>query len=216
MANQYKSSAVLKNSRARPDSQYEAEEATFTVSLPAGYNAASASGDTYAFCILGENVTINRYNIRFPVLDTNATAAFAGKLGIVAYAGAGASQTWTGTNDAALLASGTVVQTNTTGAKDLSSLDGDVATGGGFNTKPFPVQTSQQIVVFNVTANASTNGASATATNDITLTIAYQYAYPDTFVSGVTGVSSSNLLGTKSTSQAVVYLYGPGASPNAP
>lgn len=213
MANQYKSSAFLKNSRARPDSQYEAEEATFSITLPK--NTVLANGDTLAFGILGENVAVTQFSLDMPAIDTNAAATLAGRFGTVTYAGAGASQTWTGSQDAVFIAAATVLQNNTTGAKNFARVDGEATANDSFAVTPYVVQTDQRILVLNISAGAATNNLT-TAAQTVNLLVKYQYAYPDTYVNGVTGVSSSNLLGTKTTDQAVVYLYGPGATPNAP
>lgn len=204
MANQYKSSAVLKNSRARPDSQYEAEEATFSVTLPTG--TVLANGDTIAFGILGENVNVLQFTLDMPAIDTNGTATLAGKLGTVTYAGAGNTQTWTGSQDAIFLAAATALQVNTTGAKNFARLDGEATAADSFAVTPYVTQTDERIIVLNISAGAATNNL-ANGPQTINLSVKYQYAYPDQFVSGVTGVSSSNLLGNKVTSQAVVYTY---------
>lgn len=213
MANVYKSSAVLKNSRARPDSQYEAEEATFSISIPK--NTVLGIGDTLAFGILGENLDVQQFSLDMPAIDTNAAATLAGRLGTVTYAGAGATQTWTGSQDAVFIAAATVLQTNTTGAKTFARLDGEGTAIDSFAVTPYVAQTDQRILVLNISAVAATNNLTV-AGQTVTLYVKFQYAYPDTYVNGVTGVSSSNLLGTKSTDNAVVYLYGPGATPNAP
>jgi len=190
MATTYKTNVYLENANYRPDSQNESEELTATIQFPDGVQPAS--GDIIKLCKIGENVEITEFELVMDQFDSNGTAALAGKLGITA-------------SDACLLASGTVLQTNTTGAKTLAAVGGDVATSGGFAVKPFPVQTSVQDVLLTFTASAGT--AFTTGNRKITVRVKYQYAYPDQFVSGVTGVSASNLLGTKSTSQAVVYTY---------
>lgn len=204
MANVYKSSAVLKNSRARPDSQYEAEEATFSITLPQG--TVLGVGDTLAFGILGENLNVQQFSLDFPAIDTNATATLAGRFGIVQYAGAGNAQTWTGSNDAVFIAAATVLQTNTSGAKNFARLDGENTAADSFAVTPYPVQTSQQILVVTISAAAATNNL-ANGAQTVNLSVKYQYAYPDTYVSGVTGVSPTNLKGTPVSSQAVVYQY---------
>jgi hypothetical protein len=204
MANQYKSSAVLKNSRARPDSQYEAEEATFSITLPSG--TALAIGDTLAFGILGENVAVTQFSLEMPAIDTNATATLAGRLGTVTYAGAGNTQTWTGSQDAVFIAAATVLQTNTTGLKNFARLDGEGTAIDSFAVTPYIVQTDQRIIVLTVSAVAATNNL-LNGAQTVNLLVKYQYAYPDTFVTGVTGVTPANLLGTKATSPAVIYTY---------
>jgi hypothetical protein len=204
MANVYKSSAVLKNSRARPDSQYEAEEATFSITLPQG--TVLGIGDTLVFGILGENLTAQQFSLDAPAIDTNATATLAGRFGIVQYAGPGNAQTYTGSNDAVFIAAATVLQNNTTGAKNFARLDGETSAGDTFAVTPYPVQTTQQLLVLNISAVAATNNL-ANGPQTVNLSIKYQYAYPDTFVSGVTGVTSTNLKGNPVSSQAVVYQY---------
>lgn len=213
MANQYKSKQVLDNVRFRPDSANEAEEIAMSIYLPAG--TVLGIGDTLAFGILGENVDVQQFSLDMPVIDTNGTAALAGRFGTVTYAGAGNAQTWTGSQDAVFIAAATVLQTNTTGAKTFARLDGEGTAIDSFAVTPYVVQTDQRVLVVNISAIASTNNLATTA-QTVTLYAKYQYAYPNTFVTGVTGVSPSNLLGTKTVSQAVTYQYGPLASPNAP
>lgn len=99
MANTYKSAVYLKNGRVRPDGENDAEEITCTVSIPDG--VALASGDKLYFCKIGENVIVNQFELIMDAFDSNATADLDGKLGITA-------------SDACLLASATVLQTNTT------------------------------------------------------------------------------------------------------
>jgi len=201
MANQYKSSSFTKNSRLRPVDQYAPEQATMSVYLPKG--TVLGIGDTLAFGIVGENVNILDYNLDMPAIDTNGTATLAGRFGTVTYAGAGASQTWTGSQDAIFIAAATVLQTNTTGSKNFAGQDGD---NSKFAVTPYVVQTDQRILVVTLSAVAATNNLT-TAGQTVSLSVSYQYAYPDTYVSGVTGVSSSALLGTAVTDQAVVYTY---------
>jgi hypothetical protein len=204
MANVYKSSSVLKNSRARPDSQYEPEEATFSITLPKG--TVLGVGDTLAFGILGENLIVTQFSLDMPAIDTNAAATLAGRLGTVDYAGAGNTQTWTGSQDAVFIAAATVLQTNTTGSKNFARLDGEGTAIDSFAVTPYVPRAAQAIVVATISAAAATNNL-ANGAQTINLSVKYQYAYPDQYVSGVTGVSSTNLLGTKTTDQAVVYQY---------
>lgn len=201
MANQYKSSSFIKNSRLRPVDQYAPEQATMTIYLPTG--TVLGVGDTLAFGILGENVNVLDYALDLGKIDSNATATLAGRLGTVTYAGAGQTQTWTGSQDAVLIAAATVLQTNTTGAKNFAGQDGD---NSKFAVTPYVVQTDQRILVLNISAAAATNYL-ATAGTSVSLTVSYQYGYPDTYVTGVTGVSSSALLGTPVTEAAAVYTY---------
>lgn len=185
----FKASTYNSSGTLRPIDQYGAAEAVMTISIPDG--TALANGDILDFGHLGENVVITHYELDFDKFDSNGTAALKAKLGITA-------------SDACLLAS-TIVQTNTTGAKNLSGSGGSQATSGDFAVNPFPVQTTVQSILATITQNAGTNYT--TGTRKVTLRIKYQYAYADQFVSGVTGVSSTNLAGTKVTSDAVVYTY---------
>jgi len=220
-----KSSAVLKNSRARPDSQYEAEEATFSIVLPVGYSPAS--GDVFVFGILGENVQLQQISYDFPAyLDTSASPTLAMKSGYVTYAGAGNTQAYTGISagpfsgsEISIVNTAVVVNGANGTNKNIARLDGENTALDSFTT-PYQAQASQQLLVASFTAGAATAGTvgsgSLTFGATINCSAKFQYAYPDSFVSGVTGVSPSNLLGTKASSQAVTYQYGPGASPNAP
>lgn len=204
MANIYKSSAVLKNSRARPDSQYEAEEATFSITLPQG--TVLGIGDSLAFGILGENLNVQQFSLDLPAIDTNATATLAGRLGTVTYAGPGNAQVYTGATDAIFIPAATVLQTNTTGAKNFGRLDGETTAADSFAVTPYVIQPTQQLIVLNVSAVAATNNL-VNGPQTINLYVKFQYGYPDQWVSGVTGVSPANLLGNAVVSQAVTYQY---------
>jgi hypothetical protein len=185
----FKASAFNKNAPLRPEDQYGEYGATMTISIPAG--TALANNDILDFGKIGENVVVTHYELDFDKFDSNATAALKAKLGITA-------------SDACLLAS-TIVQTNTTGAKNLSGSGGSQATSGDFAVNPFPTQTTVQSLLATITQNAGTNYT--TGTRNVTLRVKYQYAYADQFVSGVTSVSSTNLAGTKVLSDAVTYDY---------
>lgn len=220
MANVYNSSSVLRNSRFRPDNQYEAEEASFSVYLP--QNAVLGIGDVLAFGVLGESVDLMQFSLDMPAIDINATATLAGRLGYVTYAGPGATQAYTGAaagpftgSDAGLIAAATVLQVNTTGSKNFARVDGEATAADSFAVTPYVAQTTQNLLILTISAVAATNNLT-NGPQTVTLYAKAQYAYPDQFVSGVTGAGPSNLLGTKQNSQAVVYQYGPGASPNAP
>lgn len=189
MANTYKSNVYLENANYRPAGQNEAEELTVTVLIPAG--TALANGDIIKFAKIGDGVEITSYELVMDQFDSNATAALKGKLGITG-------------SDACLLAS-SIIQTNTTGAKTTAGVSGDVASSGGFAVNPFPVPTSASDVLLTITQNAGTNYT--TGDRKVTFRFKYQYAYPNQYVTGVTGVSSSNLLGTKVTGTAVTYTY---------
>jgi len=186
----YVSKQFNDNANYRPAGQNAAEELTVTVTIPAG--TALASGDVIKFCKIGDSVEITEFELNLDQFDSNGTAAMTGKLGITA-------------STASLLAASTALQTNTTGAKTVAAVGGDKASSGGFAINPFPVQTSAQTVL--LTLDGSPGTAYTTGDRKVTLRIKYQYAYPDNWVDGVTGVSSSNLLGTKTTEKAVVYTY---------
>lgn len=219
MANIYKASTVLRNVRFRPDSANEPQEVTSTVTLPAG--TVLGVGDILAFAILGENVQLTQFTLDNPGIDTNATSTFQASFGGVNYAGAGQTQTWTGTGigASALLAAALAPWRSSGtqgGATTIARLDGENTAADSFATTPYVVQPAQQILFLTVTAAAATNGLSATVPTNLTAMFKYQYAYADQFVSGVTGVSPANLLGTKVVSPAVTYQYGFISNPNAP
>lgn len=185
----YKSSSYTKNAVYRPSSQTQPEEATFSITIPAG--TALASGDVLKFGRLGENVRINTFQLEMDQFDSNGTAALAGKLGITS-------------SDACLIAAATVLQTNTTGKKNFARLDGEATANDSFAVTPFPVQTTVQDLILTLSANAGT--AYTTGDRTVTLKIKYQYAYPDTYV---VGVSATNypFSGSKSTAVAATYDY---------
>ena len=185
----YKSPAYRKNAVYRPTSQVDPEEATFTISFPAGTNPVN--GDVLKFCRLGENVRICQFQLELDQFDSNATAALAGKLGITG-------------SDASLIAAATVLQTNTSGAKNFARVDGEATANDSFAVTPFPVSTSVTDVLLTISANAGT--AFTTGIRNITLKIKYQYAYPDTYV---TGVSATNypFSGSKNTELSATYDY---------
>lgn len=215
MANQYKSKNVLDNVRFRPDSANEAEEASMSIYLPKG--TVLGVNDSLVFGILGENVDVQQFSLDVPLIDNHASAAtLAGKFGTVTYAGAGNSQTWTGSQDAIFIAAATKFNGAGAGAAaTFARLDGEATANDSFAVTPYVVQTDQRLLVVTISAAAALNNL-ANGPQTITLYVKYQYAYPNQYVTGVTGVSPSNLLGTKTTDQAVTYQYGPLATPNAP
>jgi len=204
MATQYKASTFIKNERLRPVDQLSPSEATLSLTLPAG--TVLGVGDTLAFGILGENVDVTQFSLDMPAIDTNAAATLAGRFGMVTYAGAGNAQTWTGAQDAVFIAAATVLQTNTTGAKTFARLDGEATAGDSFAVTPYVAQATQQVLVVTISAAAATNNL-VNGPQTINLFVKYQYAYPDQYVTGVTGVTPSNLLGNKVLSPAAVYTY---------
>lgn len=185
------SSTYLKNAVYRPTSQTEAEQVTVTVTVPAGVTVGV--GDILKFCRLGDSVRVNQFQLVPDVFDSNATAACAGKLGITA-------------SDACLLATGTVVNTNAGVAKVFAKFDGEATAIDSFAVTPFPVQTSIQELIFTFTAAATT---AVLTDRKMTLTFDFQYAYPDTYISGLTGITNAapSGLGTYATSNALNYTY---------
>lgn len=189
MANTYKSDVYLKGGRARPSGQDNGSTLVATVVIPAGKTLGI--GDIFYFAKIGENVKIPKFELRLDALDSNASAALAGKLGITA-------------SDACLLATATVVQVNTTGKKNLARVDGEATAIDSFAVTPFPSQTTVQDLIFTVTAAA---GTMVTAGDKkVTLEFDYQYDYPAQYV---TGVSATNypFAGAITTAPAEVDTY---------
>lgn len=189
MANTYKSSAYRKNAVYRPTSQVGPEEAVFTITIPDGVGLAS--GDVLKFARLGENVHVMQFELSCDQFDSNATAALAGKLGVTS-------------SDACLLASGTVIQTNTTGKKNLARVDGEATANDSFAVTPYPVQSTVQDLILTLTANPGTSYT--TGNRNITLRVKYQNAYQDGWVSGVSATNYP-FSGSKNTESAVVFDY---------
>lgn len=189
MAINYKTKTYLENARARPDGQNDAEELTMTYTFKDGVNPVS--GDKIYFGKIGENVRLLGFSLDLDKFDSNASAALAGKLG-------------TTDSDACLIAAATVLQTNTTGAKNFARLDGEATAIDSFAVTPYVVQTTPQDLILTFSANAGT--AYTTGNRSISLTVRYQYAYPNQWV---TGVSASNypFSGSKVSEEPVVETY---------
>lgn len=189
MAINYKTKTYLDNARARPDGQNDAEKLVMTFSFKDGLNPVS--GDKVYFGKIGENVRITQFQLKMGAFDSNGTATLAGKLGITA-------------SDACLIAAATVLQTNTTGAKNFARVDGEATAIDSFAVTPYPTQTTVQDLILTFSASAAT--AATTGFRSITLEISYQYEYPNTWVTGVSN-STYPFAGAKVSEEPVVETY---------
>lgn len=189
MATDYKTKTYLDNARARPDGQNDAEELTMTYTFPNGVNPLS--GDRILFGKIGENVVLTQFQLTLDQFDSNAAAALAGRLGTTA-------------SDACLIAAATVLQTNTTGKKNFSRIDGEATANDSFAVTPYVPQTAVQDLILTFSANAGT--AFTTGDRSISLRIKYQYAYPNRWVTGVSNTTYP-LAGSKVREAPVVDTY---------
>ena len=188
MANVYKSSVYLKNGRARPDGQNEAEALTATVTIPAGVTLGV--DDILKFAIIGENVRVKSFNLNCDAFDSNASANIAGKLGITA-------------SDSCFLSS-TKLSGNSSTRVNLARVDGEATANDSFAVTPYPVQTTTQEIILTITTAAVT--AITNVDRSITLEFAYQYAYPDVSLVGVSDPKYP-FAGTKVTDTPIVDTY---------
>lgn len=189
MATNYKTKTYNDNGRLRPVGQGNREATTMTYTFKNGVNPTN--GDKIFFGKIGENVRITAFQLKLDQLDSNAAAALAGRLGITA-------------SDACLIAAATVLQVNTTGAKNFARLDGEATAIDSFAVTPFPVQTTVQDLILTFSANAGT--AFTTGDRNITLEVVYQYDYPNRWVSGVSATNYP-FSGSKVSEEPVVETY---------
>lgn len=189
MANTYKSSVYLKNGRARPDGQNDAEALTASVTIPAG--TTLGVGDILKFAIIGENVRIKSFNLNCDAFDSNASATLAGKLGITA-------------SDGCLLASTTKLSGNSSAKVNIARVDGEATANDSFAVTPFPVQTTTQEVILTIATAAAT--AITNVDRTITLEFFYQYSYPDVTLVGVSDPKYP-FAGAKVTATPIVDTY---------
>lgn len=189
MAKSFKTRTYLANSRLRPAEQNEAAECTLTYTFKDG--VGPANGDKIYFGKLGENVVITQFQLTLDKLDSNASAALAGRLGTTA-------------SDACLIAAATVLQTNTTGAKNFARVDGEATAIDSFAVTPYAPQSTVQDLILTFSANAGT--AFLTGNRNVSLRVKYQYAYPNTTL---VGVSASNypFSGSKVEAEPIIEDY---------
>lgn len=187
----YKSFSYVKGSTLRVSDQVEPEEGTFTVSIPDGKGLAS--GDVLQFGYLGENVRVLEVE-----LDNSASLASSGLTIDV-----GNGTTGDCFIDGVSFGNGAVTV--------ISRKDGATAdtSANNFADAPYVVLTTRSALVGTI-ASAVT-GATTSGTRNITLRVKYQYAYPETYVSGVSNVTYP-LAGTQVTSDAIKLDYN-GAAP---
>ena len=184
----FNSGTYLKSAVYRPTSVGDALEITSSITIPAGTGATGtpiATGDILNFCKIGENVNVEGLTLESSDLDS-AT-------GIVFNLGNTASAT-------CFMSGSTFGQTG--GEKILRS--SDATAGDAFATTPYAVQTTVQTVFATVTTGATTNPLTD---RTITLKLKLFYALAETELTGLSGVTSTNLLGTKVFTPSIVYTY---------
>lgn len=176
----YKSNAYIKGAHARPDSQVEAAESTFTVTIPAGVTLAA--DDLLYFGKLGEGVDVISVAASYDSFDSNASAAFDTSLGVVP---SSTAKTHTAVTDIvayqAFWPETTLTSVNNGGRFNIQK-DAGGGTGAVFNIAPYGVLTVPGDVVMVVGTAAAT---AVTTERSITVRLKYQYAYPGTLITGV-------------------------------
>lgn len=187
----YKAHSYLKGTTLRPGSQVDAEEATLTLSIPDG--KAVVAADIWQFGYIGEDVRVLSVEI-----DNSASLAASG---ITINLG----------TDAAATAFLSGASFGNGGVTVLEAIDGATAgsSANNFAVTPYVVQTSRKILQAVVGGTIGTPTTSGT--RSINLRVRFQYAYPETYVSGVSNVTYP-LAGTKSTLDAIRFDYN-GAAP---
>lgn len=184
----YKSTFFQQSARLRPSNAHQPEEATMSIVIPSG--TALASGDILKFGNLGENVRV--LEVEWDVSSSLATSGLEMKVG-------------TSEDDDCFYASSTTGAGN--GAATIRKLvNGEEAdtSADNFAETPFVVQTS--VVDLRITIGGTIVSAVSNTDRTITLRVRYQYAYPDTYVSGVSN-STYPVSGSKSTSNAITLDY---------
>lgn len=189
MANTFNSSVYLKNAVYRPTSVGEDLEIVSSILVPNG--TPIAINDVFNFCRVGEGVRIQDFVLEVDDVDTGTTFTF----------DLGTDQT-TATS---LLSASTIGQA----AGENIRRSSDATAGNQFATTPYVTQTTISKVYG--TCHAAPTG-NPTTDRSFILKLNLFYPLPDTELVGLTGVTSTNLLGTKVYSAPVVYLYG-GAAP---
>ncbi len=184
----FNSGTYLKNAVYRPTSVGEDLEIVSTITIPNG--TAISAADVFNFCKIGENVRVQDFVLECDDLDT------------------GTSMTWNLGNTASATAFLSASKIGQAGGENIRRST-DATAGNQFATTPYAVQTTVQTVFG--TCVVAPAGNPATDRN-ISLKLNLFYTLPETELVGLTGVSSSNLLGTKVFTPSVVYTYN-GAAP---
>lgn len=184
----FNSGVFLKNAVYRPTSVGDALEIVASITIPNGTGLALS--DTLNFARIGENVRIQDFVLETDDLDTGTALIM--DLGTTA------------TSDCLLdgvavgQAGGEYIRRST-----------DATAGNQFADTPYVVQSTVQSVFATVMTAPAGN---PTTDRTISLKLKLFYTLPETELVGLTGVSSTNLLGTKVFEPSVVYTYN-GAAP---
>lgn len=180
----FNSSVYLKNAVYRPTSVDDDLEIVASITIPNG--TGLATNDILNFCWVGENVNVQSFIVETSDLD------------------GGTSLVWDlgNTSDPNCFLSGSTIGRS---AGEIDRRSTDATAGNQFAVTPYVVQTTPQAVFATITTGPASNPATD---RTITLKLNLFYALPDTELIGLTGVSSTNLLGTKVYVAPTVYTYG--------
>lgn len=188
MAATFNSGVYLKSAVYRPTSVGDALEITSSITIPSG--TGIGTGDILNFARIGENVRVQDFVLESDDLDT-AT-------GIVLDLG--------NTIDPNCFLSGSTI--GQAGGEKIAR-SSDATAGNQFAVTPYAVQATVQSVFATATTGATTNPATD---RTISLKLKLFYTLPETELIGLTGVTSTNLLGTKVFVPSTIYTYN-GAAP---
>ena len=183
MANVFKSGVSLKGAVYRPTSLGDALEIVSTVTLARG--TTLGVGDKLSFGWVGENVRVEDFVLECDDLDTGTTLTL--DLGI--------------TDDPdAFLAADTVGRAG----GEVIRRSSDTTANNKFAVSPYVAKATKQEVF--ATVNAAPTGNPDTVRN-VSLKLKLFLTPSEQVLTGVTGVTSANLLGTKEYEPATVYTY---------
>lgn len=182
----FKSHAYVKGTTLRADGQDEPQEATFTLTIPDGKGLAQ--NDILQFGYLGENLRVLSVQ-----MDNSASLASSGL-----------------TVDIGDNTTGDCFFDGTSfgnaGVTVIEAIDGATAAtnANNFADTPYVIRTARSSIVGTI-ASAVT-GATTSGIRTINLRVRYQYAYPESYVSGVS-TSAYPMSGSKTTSDAIKFDY---------
>lgn len=182
----YKSKAFNQKTTWRPNSQIEPEEVTFTVTIPDGKGLAAS--DILQFGYVGENIRVLSVE-----LDCSGSLAASGLTVDV-----GDNTTGDCFLDGVSFGNGA--------ASVLVRTDGATAdtSANNFADTPYVIRTAKSYLV--ATIASAVTGATTSGIRTINLRVRGQYAYPESYVSGVSDVTYP-LAGAKVTSLAQRFDY---------
>lgn len=179
----FNSGVYLKSAVYRPTSVGDALEIVSSITIPNG--TGIATNDVLNFCKIGENVRVESFVLEVPDLDTST--------GIVLDLG--------NTADPNCFLSGSTL--GQAGGETMVR-SSDATAADHFAVTPYVVQSTVQSIFATATTGATGN---PTTDRTISLKLKLFYTLAETELTGLTNVTSANLLGDKVFTPSVVYTY---------